>query len=65
MRTEHALLNDSGDEGGRRPAADGKQGSVASVLALGHATATEALPDDPKLRGSTKSAASSSAASRR
>jgi hypothetical protein len=50
MLTEHALLNDSGGEGTADPAPDGKQGRVASVLALGSAAATDPLPSDPKLR---------------
>jgi hypothetical protein len=50
MRTENALLSDSGGEGVGDPSADGKQGRTASVLALGSATANEPLPTDPKLR---------------
>jgi hypothetical protein len=51
MVTEHAILSDNGEKTGTQtPAADGKQGRVASVIALGSASATEALPADPKLR---------------
>jgi hypothetical protein len=50
MSTEHALLNDSGGEGIPDPAADGKQGKVAAVLALGSASANDPLPADPKVR---------------
>ena len=51
MLTEHPILSDNGEKTGTQtPAADGKQGRVASVLALGSAAATEALPSDPKLR---------------
>jgi len=50
MSTEHALLNDSGGEGIPNPTADGKQGKVAAVLALGSITASDPLPADPKLR---------------
>jgi hypothetical protein len=50
MLTEHALLNDSGGEGATDPSPDGKQGRVASVLALGSAAAADPLPSDPKLR---------------
>jgi hypothetical protein len=50
MSTEHALLNDSGGEAIQTPAADGKQGKVAAVLALGSASANDPLPADPKLR---------------
>ena len=32
MRTENALLNDSGGEGSPDPKADGAQGKIASVL---------------------------------
>jgi hypothetical protein len=52
LLTEHALLDDSGDkEGTAQPAADGKEGRVAALLALGSAGQGEALPGDPKLRG--------------
>ena len=50
MSTEHALLNDSGGEGIPNPTADGKQGKVAAVLALGSIAASDPLPADPKLR---------------
>jgi hypothetical protein len=50
MRTENALLNDSGGEGSPDPKADGKQGKTASVLALGRADANDPLPTDPRLR---------------
>ncbi len=52
MLTEHALLDDAGDkEGTAQPAADGKQGRVASILSLGATTgAGEATISDPKLR---------------
>jgi hypothetical protein len=51
LATEHALLDDSGDkEGSAEPAADGKEGRIASMLSLGAMTAAEPLPEDPKLR---------------
>lgn len=50
MRTENALLSDSGGEGSPDPTPDGKQGRVAAVLALGGAAAADPLPSDPKLR---------------
>ena len=51
MLTEHALLDDTGDkEGSPQPAADGKEGRVAAMLALGTAGETDALPGDPALR---------------
>jgi hypothetical protein len=51
MLTEHALLDDTGDkEGSAQPAADGKEGRVAAMLALGTADDTDALPADPALR---------------
>lgn len=50
MRTENALLNDSGGEGSPDPQPDGKQGKVAAVLSLGTGTAGDALPADPRLR---------------
>jgi hypothetical protein len=50
MRTENALLNDSGGEAASDPKPDGKQGRVAAMLALGSAAATDPLPSDPKLR---------------
>jgi hypothetical protein len=49
--TEHALLDDSGDKAGTaQPTADGKQGRVAALLALGSAAGGEALASDPALR---------------
>jgi hypothetical protein len=50
MLTEHALLNDSGGEGSATPTADGAQGKVAAVLALGSAESGDPLPADPKVR---------------
>ena len=51
MLTEHPLLDDSGDKKGTPdPNADGKNGRVASVLALGTEQASEAMPADPKMR---------------
>jgi len=51
MITEHSLLEDGGDgEGSLDPAADGKDGRVASILTLGTPAAAESLPADPKLR---------------
>jgi hypothetical protein len=50
MRTENALLSDSGGEGSPDPKPDGKEGKVAAVLSLGTAEATDPLPADPKLR---------------
>ncbi len=51
MLTEHPLLDDSGDKKGTTdPNADGKNGRVASVLALGTEQASEAMPADPKMR---------------
>jgi hypothetical protein len=51
MATEHALLDDSGDgEGSPEPAADGREGRVASILALGATTPAAPLPEDPALR---------------
>jgi hypothetical protein len=50
MLTEHALLDDSGDkEGSAQPAADGKEGRVAALLALG-STGQGDLPTDAKVR---------------
>jgi len=50
MITEHALLEDGGDgEGSLDPAADGKDGRIASILTLGEPAAQD-LPADPKLR---------------
>jgi hypothetical protein len=49
--TEHALLDDSGDKAGTaEPAADGKEGRVAALLALGAAGDGDAVPTDPALR---------------
>jgi hypothetical protein len=49
--TEHALLDDSGDkEGTAQPTADGKEGRVAALLALGSMAEADALPADPALR---------------
>lgn len=51
MLTEHALLDDAGDkEGTGQPAADGKQGRVASILSLGTTASGETATGDPKLR---------------
>jgi hypothetical protein len=50
MLTEHALLSDSGGEGIPDPSPEGKQGKVAAVLAMGSASANDALPADPKVR---------------
>jgi len=51
MLTAHPLLDDSGDkEGSPDPKPDGKNGRVASILALGTTASAEPLPDDPKLR---------------
>jgi hypothetical protein len=50
MRTENALLNDSGGEGSPDPEPDGKQGRIASVLTLGTMDAADPLPADPQLR---------------
>jgi hypothetical protein len=50
MRTENALLNDSGGEGSPDPEPDGKQGKTAAVLSLGTESASDPLPTDPKLR---------------
>jgi hypothetical protein len=51
LLTEHALLDDAGDrQGTAKPAADGKQGRVAGLLALGSLGGTAALPEDPALR---------------
>jgi hypothetical protein len=50
MVTEHPILSDDGGKTGTQtPAADAKQGRVASVLTIG-ATTAEVLPADPKLR---------------
>src|SRR5215207_734313 len=51
MITEHSLLEDGGDgEGSLEPAANGKDGRIASILTLGTPAAAESLPADPKLR---------------
>lgn len=51
MLTERAMLEDGGDgEGSLDPAANGKDGRVASILSLGTPTEALKLPDDPKLR---------------
>jgi hypothetical protein len=51
MLTEHPLLDDSGDkQGTQTPKADGKNGRIASIVALGTVASAEAMPDDPKLR---------------
>jgi hypothetical protein len=51
MITEHSLLEDGGDgEGSLDPAADGKDGRIASILTLGTPASAETLPADPKLR---------------
>lgn len=51
MLTEHALLDDTGDgEGTAQPAADAKEGRVASILSLGTAASDQTVPSDPKLR---------------
>jgi hypothetical protein len=51
MLTEHALLDDTGDrEGTPQPAADGKEGRVASILSLGTVGSGDPEPADPKLR---------------
>jgi hypothetical protein len=50
MRTEHALLDDSGGRKGvTEPTADGAVGRVAAMISLG-TTAGDALPEDPALR---------------
>jgi hypothetical protein len=49
--TEHALLDDTGDkEGSAEPAADGKEGRVAALMALGTAGQDASLPADPQVR---------------
>ena len=51
MLTERAMLEDGGDgEGSLEPAANGKDGRVASILSLGTPTEALKLPDDPALR---------------
>ena len=49
-RAENALLNDSGGEASPDPQPDGEQGKIAAVVSLGTESATDPLPDDPKLR---------------
>ena len=49
--TEHALLDDDGDKQGTdKPSDAGKEGRVASLLALGSTGQTDPLPADPKVR---------------
>ncbi len=51
MLTEHPLLDDSGDKKGTTdPKADGKNGRVASILALGTVQGADTMPADPKMR---------------
>lgn len=50
MRTENALLSDSGGEGTGEPKPDGVEGRTAAILSLGRADASDPLPSDPKLR---------------
>ncbi len=51
MVTEHPILSDNGEKTGTQtPAADGKQGRVASVITLGSAAPGDPLPADPALR---------------
>jgi hypothetical protein len=51
MLTEHPLLDDSGDKKGTTdPKVDGKNGRVASILALGTVQGAETAPADPKMR---------------
>ena len=51
MLTERAMLEDNGDgEGTLDPAANAKDGRIASILSLGTPTEALKLPDDPKLR---------------
>ncbi|HET7618859.1 MAG TPA: C13 family peptidase [Vicinamibacterales bacterium] len=51
MMTEHALLDDNGDkEGSTEPSIDAKDGRVASVIALGSATAAVPADANPRLR---------------
>ena len=51
MLTERAMLEDSGDgEGSLEPAANGKDGRIASILSLGTPTEALKLPEDPALR---------------
>jgi hypothetical protein len=51
MLTEHAMLDDSGDgKGALEPAADGADGRIAAIVALGSAADAAPLPSDPTLR---------------
>jgi Peptidase C13 family len=51
MLTEHPLLDDSGDKkGAADPKVDGKNGRVASILALGTVQGADTMPADPKMR---------------
>jgi hypothetical protein len=51
MLTEHPLLDDSGDKKGTTdPKVDGKNGRVASILALGTVQGADTMPADPKMR---------------
>lgn len=51
MLTEHAMLDDNGDgKGSLEPTADGADGRVASIVALGSAADAAPLPSDPALR---------------
>ncbi len=51
MLTEHAMLDDSGDgKGALEPAADGADGRIAAVVAIGSAADAAPLPADPTLR---------------
>ncbi len=51
MLTEHPLLDDSGDKKGTTdPKVDGKNGRIASILALGTVQGADTMPADPKMR---------------
>ncbi|MEO6214213.1 MAG: hypothetical protein ABIP65_11355 [Vicinamibacterales bacterium] len=51
LMTEHPLLEDGGDgDGSLDPAADGKDGRIASILTLGVPASAQERPADPKLR---------------
>jgi hypothetical protein len=51
MLTEHAMLDDSGDgKGAVEPAADGADGRLAAIVAIGSAADAAPLPADPALR---------------
>jgi hypothetical protein len=51
MVTEHPILSDNGEKTGTQtPAADGKQGRVASVITIGTVGSSDPLPADPALR---------------